>query len=111
MVTWWIWQILFILGVTVLHTFNRYIGLPDCSYTFTFSQQWVINTGWQAIIAPTAMFSYAMAPSFLQPWFLGTALISLFGFATSFFIFGEPFVLIRVIGVVCSLVGAILLIV
>jgi len=109
--TWWIWQILLILGVTIIHTFNRYVGLPDCPFTFIFTHRWMINTGWQALIAPTAMISYATAPSFLQPWFLGTALIALFGFATSFFIFGEPFVWFRMIGVLCALVGAVLLII
>jgi len=109
--TWWIWQILLILGVTIIHTFNRYIGLPDCTYALVFNHRWVINAGWQALIAPTAMISYATAPSFIQPWFLGTALIAVFGFATSFFIFGEPLLLIRVIGVLFALIGAVLLII
>lgn len=109
--TWWIWQILFILGVTSIHIFNRWVGLPDCSYVFTFTQRWLINTGWQTVIAPAAMISYATAPSFFQPWFLGTVLIAVFGFAVSFFIFGEPFVFIRILGMLFALIGVVLLII
>jgi hypothetical protein len=106
---WWILQTLYIIGVVFIQVFNRSIGLPNCPYTFSFKNTCLINAGWLSLIAPMAIISYAKAPSFFQPWFLGTALIALFGFATSFFIFGEPILMKRMIGASLSLIGIALL--
>jgi len=107
---WWILQIIYIIGVVVIQVFNSYVGLPSCPYTFSFTNRVLINAGWLSIIAPAAIISYAKAPTFFQPWFLGTALIAVFGFVTSFLFFGEPFLIKRLIGAALSLIGAVLLI-
>lgn len=103
---WWILQILAICGISCLHTFNRWAGIKG----FAFMTKWLINGGAQVIIAPLFILSYGLAPTFFQPWFLGTALIALCGFLCSVIFFAEPIVLIKVLGAIFAAIGAVLLI-
>ena len=103
---WWILQALAIVGVAAVHTFNRWAGLQGIN----FLTKWLINIGGQAMTAPLFILSYALAPSFFQPWFLGTALIAIMGFVASLIFFGEALTLLKILGAVLSIAGAVLLI-
>jgi hypothetical protein len=109
--TWWLWQLIFVIGVVIIHTFNRCSGLPDYGISLTFAQKWGINAGWQALISPTVMISYATAPSFFQPWFFATTVIAVAGFLVSIFFFGETITLIKIIGALLGIISAVLLII
>lgn len=109
--TWWLWQLIFVIGVVAIHTFNRCVGLPEYDLTLTFPQRWGINAGWQALIAPPVMISYATAPSFFQPWFFATTAIAVCGFLVSIFFFGETITLIKIIGAVLGIISAVLLVI
>jgi hypothetical protein len=103
---WLIYQIIAIIGVTAVHTFNRWAS----AHAVSFLTKWMINIGAQAVIAPMFILSYALAPSFFQPWFLGTILIALIGFGVSLLFFGEALTLLKVVGAILGLVSAVLLI-
>ena len=103
---WWILQFLAICGITAVHTFNRWAGIQGME----FITKWLINAGAQVCIAPLFILSYALAPGFFQPWFLGTALIGVIGFAVSLIFFGEVITITKIMGAVLSIIGAVLLV-
>lgn len=103
---WWILQTLAICGIACVHTFNRWAGLKGIA----FATKWLVNAGAQTIIAPLFILSYGLAPTFFQPWFLGTSLIALAGFLASVIFFAEPIVLIKVLGAIFAVAGSVLLI-
>jgi len=103
---WWITQVIAICGVTLIHTFNRWAGQKSLSFFIKL----LVNTGAQITIAPLFIISYCLAPSFFQPWFLGTVLIAVFGFVVSIIFFKEVIIPIKVIGAVLGLIGSVLLI-
>jgi len=106
-IMWWILQILAIFGISCLHTFNRWAGIKGIG----FMAKWLINGGAQMIIAPLFILSYAMAPTLFQPWFLGTAVVSLTGFLSSVIFFSESISFIRILGAILGIVGSVLLII
>ena len=103
---WVIYQIIGIICITFIHTFNRWAAANAVS----FLTRWLVNIGAQAVVAPMFILSYALAPSFFQPWFLGTILIALCGFGVSLFYFGEVLTLLKITGAVFGLIGSVLLI-
>jgi len=103
---WWIFQIIAMLFITVALMFARWYGL---SHTGIFVP-WAFKLGMEVIVAFLLIKSYILAPSFLQPWFLGTVILAICGFLGSLLFFGEPIVLTKIIGVVLALVSAVLLI-
>jgi len=105
---WWIWQIIAIVCVTAALTFGRWYGLNYPGQgLFT---PWAVKVGIEFIAAYAFIKSFVMAPSFFQPWFLGAALLALFGFLASLAFFGETISLIKICGAALSVVGAALLI-
>jgi ABC-type enterochelin transport system permease subunit len=76
----------------------------------SFFIRWAVNVGIQVIAAPLFILSYTKSPSFLQPWFLGTATIALLGFLASLIFFGETIVILKILGAALALAGAVLLI-
>jgi len=105
-IMWWILQILAICGIACIHTFNRWAGIKGIALV----TKWLVNVGAQSIIAPLFILSYGLAPTFFQPWFLGTALIALTGFLCSVFFFTEPIALMKVLGAILAVIGSVLLI-
>lgn len=105
---WWILQIGAILIISALHMFNRWCGIHPQSMPFV--SQWFINIGGQGMAAPMFMKSYALAPTFFQPWFLGTSAIAILGFVGSLIFFGEAVSILKILGAVLGLLGAVLLI-
>ena len=103
---WWIFQIIAMMLITVALMFARWYGL---GHTGIFVP-WAFKLGLEVIIAFLLIKSYMLAPGFLQPWFLGTAVLAVAGFLGSVFFFGEPIVLTKIIGAGLALVSAILLI-
>ena len=103
---WWITQILAVLAVTCVHTFNRWAGLQG----WTFLNRLIGNVIGQAIAAPLFMISYLMAPSFFQVSFLGTVAIALFMFLASVLFFCETITFIKLLGAALAIAGAVLLI-
>ena len=63
------------------------------------------------IVAYPILKSYMIAPTFFQPWFLGTSLLALSGFILSYFVFHDPVNLLQYIGAVFCIIGSILLII
>jgi len=106
-VMWIVFQILGVIGVVATHTFNRWAGM----HSISFLTKWVINAGAQAFIAPLFILAYQLAPGFFQPWFLGTTLIAILGFLVSVIIFGETITILKIIGAVLGLIGAVLLVI
>lgn len=104
---WVVYQIFAILGITAVHVFNRW----SAAHCLSFASKWLINAGAQCIIAPFFILSYTLAPTFFQPWFLGTCIIALLGFGASVIFFGEAITLIKIIGALLGLIAAILLII
>ncbi len=103
---WWFLQIIGILCIVIVHIFNRWAGMAGID----FYMRWLINISIQIVAAPAFIKSYALAPTFFQPWFLGTALIATAGFLGSLIFFGEAITIIKIIGSFSAVLGAILLI-
>ena len=103
---WWIAQAIAIILITASHVFNRWAGLNEIDFWI----KWSVNVGMQAIAAPLFIISYMKAPSFFQPWFLGTGLIALLGFLASLIFFGETIAILKILGAALTLAGAALLI-
>jgi hypothetical protein len=103
---WWITQILAVLTVTCIHTFNRWSGLQG----WGFLSRLVGNILGESTAAPLFMSSYALAPSFFQVSFLGTAMIALFMFLASLCFFYETLTLLKLVGAVLAIAGAVILI-
>jgi len=100
---WWILQITGSIGVYFALVPGKKYGLCWKSYlTYVFFATTVC--GWMFLK------SYETAPSFFQPWFLGTALLALIGFLASMFYFGETINTINYVGAVLGLTGCVLLI-
>ncbi len=104
---WWILQLIGIVGVVCIHTFNRWAGL----HTINLMIKWGVNAGAQICIAPFFILSYQLAPSFFQPWFLGTVLIFFLGFLVSLFFFGEVLTITKIAGAAFAIISAVLLII
>jgi hypothetical protein len=94
------------VGVTAALIFARWYGL---NYTGTLIP-WSVKVGIEPFVALCFIKSYFLAPTFFQPWFLGTVLLALFGFLGSLIFFGETISIIKICGAVLSLIGAALLI-
>lgn len=103
---WWILQILACLIVTCALIFARWYGLNHGGIA--------VPWGAKILVEPLAAFSfvksYTIAPSFFQPWFLGSAVLALAGFIGSLIFFGETVSTIKIFGAVLALVGSVLLI-
>lgn len=104
---WWILQIVAIICVTIALMFARWYGL---NYTGLLVP-WTVKVGIEFIAAYAFIRSYAIAPSFFQPWFLGAASLALLGFLGSLIFFGEVVSNIKILGAVLALVGTALLII
>jgi len=100
---WWILQIMGSFGVYFALVPGKKYGLCWRSYlTYLFFASTVC--GWMFLK------SYETAPSFFQPWFLGTALLALIGFAASTLYFHEAISALNYIGAALGITGCILLI-
>lgn len=103
---WIFFQVLGIICVSIVHMYNRWASINGVG----FYTKWLVNILIQFIGAPAFIKSYALAPSFFQPWFLGTALISLTGFLGSWIFFGESISIIKMVGSLLAIIGSILLV-
>jgi hypothetical protein len=100
---WWILQILGSIGVYFALVPGKKYGLCWKSYlTYVFFATTVC--GWMFLK------SYETAPSFFQPWFLGTALLALIGFLASIFYFEETISIVNYVGAAFGIMGSIMLI-
>jgi len=86
--------------------FTRWYGI---TYNGIFIP-WSVQMLMEVIVAYSFVKSYAIAPTFFQPWFLSAALITLFGFLGSLIFFGEVVGVIKFCGAALCLIGAALLI-
>ena len=103
---WWIAQILAIVVIVIVHTFNRWASVEGMSFII----RWLVNVGGQAVAAPLFILSYALSPTFFQPWFLGTAILAILGCVTSLVFFAEVITITKILGAALALAGAVLLI-
>ena len=103
---WWIAQILAIFIIAAVHTFNRWASIENMSFII----RWLANVGGQAAAAPLFILSYSLAPTFFQPWFLGTAILAILGCVASFILFAEVITITKILGAALALAGAVLLI-
>ena len=103
---WWIAQILAITIIAAVHTFNRWASVEGMSFII----RWLANVGGQAVAAPLFILSYSLSPTFFQPWFLGTGILAVLGFAASFILFAEVITITKILGAALALAGAVLLI-
>lgn len=103
---WWITQILAIALIAAVHTFNRWASEQGMSFLI----RWLANVGGQAIAAPLFILSYSLAPTFFQPWFIGTAILAILGCVASLVFFGDVLTITKIIGAVLILAGSVLLI-
>ncbi|KKN40628.1 hypothetical protein LCGC14_0731430 [marine sediment metagenome] len=103
---WWILQIIAMICVIGAITFARWYGLNRIGLFVP----WVVKVGVEFIAAFAFIKSYAIAPSFFQPWFLGSAISAILGCAISFIFFGEVLTITKIIGAALALAGAVLLI-
>jgi len=103
---WLIYQILAVIGIVLIHTFNRWAG--TCNLPFTYV--WPINIVGQGCIAPLFIYSYKLAPSFLQPWFVGTILINALGFCSSMLFFKESIYAHHIIAIILAIIASVLLV-
>ena len=86
--------------------FTRWYGITYNGILVPWSVQMLM----EVIVAYSFVKSYAIAPTFFQPWFLSAALITLFGFLGSLIFFGEVVGVIKFCGAALCLIGAALLI-
>ena len=105
---WWIFQIIAVICVTAALAFGRWYGLNYPGQGIFIP--WATKVGIEFLAAYAFIKSFTMAPSFFQPWFLGTAFLALAGFLGSLMFFGETIGMVKICGAVLSLVGAALLI-
>lgn len=100
------WILLQVIGCIMLAFalgYMRKIGLAWNSWLLYVSIN-LFFTSWAFSL------SYKMAPSFLQVYFLGTALLTLFGFLGSIFYFKETVSIISYFGAGLTFVGACLIV-
>lgn len=99
---WILFQILACLFIFAALMYIRIVGFTFQSYAvYVFCQ--VALIGW---MMPK---SYELAPTFLQPWFLGLAVLALCGFA-GMLLLGESVKLLHLVGTGLVLVGSYLLV-
>ena len=103
---WWVLQVLAILCVSGTLTFARWYGL---AYTGILVP-WAVKVSIEFVAAFLFIKSYTLAPTFLQPWFLGSACLALFGFVASFLIFHDVITITHLIGCILCIIGGILLV-
>jgi len=103
---WWIYQLIAVICVTVALTFGRWYGL----HYEGIALPWAVKVVIEVVAAYAFIKSFMLAPSFFQAWFLGTVLLSLFGFLVSLMFFGEVITMVKVGGVILALSGMVLLV-
>ncbi len=99
--SWWILQLSGAFLVFTAHIVNRKLGLCLASYLY-YSLISICFTGWMLPL------SYQKAPSFFQPWFLGLASMTVFGFAGSILYFHESVAWYNMIGALLAIIGCVL---
>ena len=103
---WWIYQSVAVICVTAALTFGRWYGLHYEGILLP----WAVKVVIEIVAAYAFIKSFMLAPSFFQAWFLGTVLLSLFGFLVSLMFFGEVITMVKVGGVILALSGMFLLV-
>ena len=99
---WILLQILACLFIAASLMYVRIVGFSFQSYVvYTLCQ--VALVGWMMPM------SYKLAPTFLQPWFLGSAFLALCGFAGVLFL-GELVKVAHLVDIGLVLVGSYLLV-
>jgi hypothetical protein len=101
---WWSLQITGCLAIVATLTYSRIAGLCPTTYAVYVAVQAVF-------IAWAFPVSYSKAPSFLQAWFLGNAVLALGGFAVSTLFLKEIANIHNYVGAVAVIIGSILLII
>jgi hypothetical protein len=105
---WWLYQIVACVFVTVGLTYGRWYG--DHNPNAGVLVPWAAISVMEIAAALCFLKSYITAPSFFQPWFLGTAVISLLGLIPSLFLFNEVPNIIHIFGAVLAIAGSVLLV-
>jgi len=100
---WWLLQIIAALGCTVQLIIIRQLGLTVNTYLIYMLITACI-TSWGFAV------SFNIAPSFIQPWFVGNGALALFGFIGSYIWFGDPVHAKHVLGALLTIIGGIILI-
>jgi len=96
----------------------QFVGCLLLAFTFAYMREVGLSWGsWLAYMLVNLTFtswalplSYKLAPSFLQVYFFGTALLTLLGFIGSIFYFKEPASIINYLGAGLTFVGACLIV-
>jgi len=100
------WVLLQILGafiVAIIHGVGKHYGLTWFSFSI-YAAGCVLFLSW---LYP---YVYSIAPSYLQAFFFGSIVISIFGFITSFLVFKEVVNVWNMVGAVGGIICSILLV-
>jgi hypothetical protein len=101
---WWMLQIFGSLGVVLASSISRTYGLTTTTYIIYLLIAASVF-GW------SFTYSYELAPSFIQPWFVAQGALSVLGFAASLLYFDIGVVSVyQIIGALLTIVGGVLLI-
>jgi drug/metabolite transporter (DMT)-like permease len=100
---WIAWNILAMLCIAGVQFCNRYFGMGWNSYLIYCGTALLI-TGWALPLG------YQLAPSLLHAWFLGIGVLSVLGFAGSYWLFHDPVSVHHYIGAAIILIGSAVLI-
>ena len=105
---WWLYQIVACIFVVVGLTYGRWYGEHNPGAGILIP--WIVVASMEVLAALFFLKSYITAPSFFQPWFLGTVVIALLGLGSSLVVFHEIPNIIHIFGAVLALAGSVLLI-
>jgi hypothetical protein len=101
---WWILQIIGSLGVVMASSISRTYGLTIYTYIIYL----VIAA---SIFGWAFTYSYELAPSFIQPWFVSQGALAILGFTVSLAYFDVGMVsAYQILGALLTIVGGVLLI-
>jgi len=100
---WWVLQVVGCVGVTSGIASLRHFGVGITS--------WMIYSGIAMSISYFAFAkSYAVAPNFVLPWFVGQTALNVLGILVGFAIFKDVITYQQWIGIALSIIGGYLLI-
>jgi hypothetical protein len=100
---WLVYLIISMVAISITQAVNKEFGFCLISY-MVYSITCVSLLGWMLPLC------YQLSLTFYKPYFLGVALLSIFGLLISAFYFKEVILWYNYIGIVLSLIGALLMV-
>ena len=106
---WWVLQLIAMMLVTGVLAFARWFSQTHPGAGIFIP--WITKILNEFLAAFCFIKSYALAPTFFQPWFLGTAGMAIFGFILSLILFSEVLTITKIVGAALAVIGAVLLVI